>query len=222
MAEPQPSRQVAAVKATRRPRGTPRRLLLEAAQDLFARQDYRSTTTLQIAEQAGVLEHLLFRTFGSKAALFREAVVAPFVRLVADFSESFVTLTPGTAVDEEVGAEFLGAVYDLFAANRGLMMTLQSADALSDEELTETGIHDIGGAVATVGRLGARGIDIKGLTTQHHELAARSTIAMVIGMAAFSGTLFDGQPPSRDAIVDELTQMTLHGFLHRGRDLIRQ
>jgi AcrR family transcriptional regulator len=209
------SRPGTAPKATRRPRGTPRRLLLEAAQDLFARQDYRSTTTQQIAERAGVLEHLLFRNFGSKAALFREALVTPFVDLVDSFSDTFSTLTPDNAVDEEVAADFLGALYDLLVANRGLMLTLQAADALSEEDLTETGIHDIGRALATLGRLGAEGIDIKGLTTHHHELAARSTVAMVAGLAAFGAPLFDGRLPSRDAIVDELTQMTLHGFLHR-------
>ena len=112
-------------------------------------------------------------------------------------------------------AEFLGALYDLLVANRGLMMTLQSADAFSEEELTEAGIHDIGRAMATLGRIGAQGIDIKGLTSRHHDLAARSTVAMVAGMAAFGTTLFDARPPSRDAIVEELTQMTLHGFLHR-------
>ena len=77
---------LAGSKATRRPRGEPRRLLLDAARALFARQDYRSTTTKEIAERAGVLEHLLFRQFGSKAALFHEAVVVPFTQLVEDFS----------------------------------------------------------------------------------------------------------------------------------------
>ena len=65
----------APAKATRRARGAPRLLLLDAARTLFARQDYRSTTTREIADTAGVLEHLLFRQFGSKAALFNEAVV---------------------------------------------------------------------------------------------------------------------------------------------------
>ncbi len=74
-------------KATRRPRGEPRRLLLDAARDLFARQDYRSTTTREIAEAAGVAEHLLFRNFGSKAALFHEALVVPFTSFVDEFRE---------------------------------------------------------------------------------------------------------------------------------------
>ena len=53
---------------------------------LFARQDYRSTTTKEISEAAGVAEHLLFRNFGSKAALFNEAVVVPFLQIIDGFS----------------------------------------------------------------------------------------------------------------------------------------
>ena len=74
---------------SRRPRGEPRKLLLAAARDLFARQDYRSTTTREIAEAAGVTEHLLFRNFGSKAGLFREALVLPFTEFVDDFGRTW-------------------------------------------------------------------------------------------------------------------------------------
>ena len=49
-------KQPAPVAAVRRPRGEPRRLLLDAARTLFAGQDYRSTTTREIAQAAGVSE----------------------------------------------------------------------------------------------------------------------------------------------------------------------
>lgn len=202
-------------KATRRPRGAPRQLLLAAARDLFARQDYRRTTTKEIAEAAGVAEHLLFRHFGSKASLFREALVAPFVDLVDAFRLRWQTLSPETAVEEDVGRDFLGSLYDLFVENRGLVTTLWSADALTDEERTEAGIPRIGAALAVLGRIGSEGIDLKGLRSGDDGFAAQSTVAMVAGMAAFGSTFFGGRPPSRDDIVEELTQMTLHGFLHR-------
>ena len=208
---PQPS----PVKQTRRPHGAPKRLLLEAARELFARQDYRSTTTREIAEHARVAEHLLFRSFGSKAALFREALVAPFIDLVDSFSERWPTISPESAVEEEIGSEFLGSLYDLFVANRGLVVTLLAADALSEEELAESGIRDIARALAVIGRIGSEGIDRLGMHSDHPELAATATVAMVAGMAAFGTTLFGGRPRSRAAIVEELTQMTLHGFLHR-------
>ncbi len=81
-------------QGSRRPRGAPRKLLLAAARDLFARQDYRSTTTREIAEAAGVTEHLLFRNFGSKAGLFREALVLPFTEFVDDFGRTWNSVVP--------------------------------------------------------------------------------------------------------------------------------
>jgi AcrR family transcriptional regulator len=203
-------------KATRRPRGEPRRLLLDAARTLFARQDYRTTTTKEIAETAGVLEHLLFRQFGSKAALFNEAVVRPFVQLVDDLNAQWDSLPRGPESSEAVARDFCGALYDLFLANRGLVMTLWTADALTDEELTETGVAEIDRALGTLAELGGKGLDLLGIDEGHPDLAARSSLAMVAGMAAFSATFFGGTRPPRDVVVEELVQATLHGFLHRG------
>jgi len=190
-------------------------LLLDAARTLFARQDYRTTTTKEIADTAGVLEHLLFRNFGSKAALFREAVVVPFLKIVDDLSSRWESFEPGPESSEVVAREFLGALYDLFVANRGLIMTLWGADALTKEELKETGIADIDRALAVLGQLGGKGSDLLGIRADNHDLAARSTVAMVAGMAAFGATFFGGKRPRRDAVVEELAQATLHGFLHR-------
>ncbi len=202
-------------KTTRRRRGAPRLLLLESARTLFARQDYRSTTTREIAEGAGVLEHLLFRQFGSKAALFNEAVVVPFMALVEDLNAGWESIEPVPENQEAVATAFLGALYDLFLENRGLVLTLWSADALTDEELEETGIVEIDRALAILGELGGKGFDILDIEADSQDLAARSTVAMVAGMAAFGATFFGGTRPPRDVVVDELVQATLHGFLHR-------
>ena len=202
-------------KVTRRPRGEPRRLLLDAARTLFARQDYRSTTTREIAEAAGVAEHLLFRHFGSKAALFREALVVPFTSFVDDFAETWESVDPDATDEEEFAAQFVGHLYDLFVEHRGLVMTLWASDALSREELTEAGIADINRVLAVLGRIGAEGMDIRGMRSVRSDLVARSTVAMIVGMAAFRSTFFGAKQPSREAIVEELTQAILHGFLHR-------
>jgi AcrR family transcriptional regulator len=205
----------AAPKATRRPRGSARPLLLDAARDLFSRQDYRSTTTREIAELAGVAEHLLFRNFGSKATLFREALVVPFIELIDDFASRWTETIALDPTEEDVARGFIGAMYDVFVEHRGLLMTLWSADALSEQERADTGIVDIDRALAVLSDLGAEGIDLRGLAGGQPDLAARSSVAMVAGMAAFGSTFFGGHRPSRTAIVEELTQATLHGFLHR-------
>jgi AcrR family transcriptional regulator len=191
--------------------------VLDAARDLFARQDYRSTTTREIAEAAGVAEHLIFRNFGSKAALFREALVVPFTTFVDDFSETWRALAPGETDEETLARQFVGQLYDLFVGNRGLVMTLWASDSLSDEEQAEAGIAEVDRALAVLGRIGAEGMDILGMRAEHPDLTARSTVAMVAGMAAFRSTAFGGERPPRDVVVDQLTQTVLHGLLHRER-----
>lgn len=202
-------------KPARRARGAPRLLLLDSARALFARQDYRSVTTREIADRAGVLEHLLFRQFGSKAALFNESVVMPFLQLVEDLNDRWESFERGPESSEAIAHQFLGALYDLFVDNRGLVMTLWTADALTGDELVETGIVEIERALAILGQLGGKGFELLGIRNSSQDLAARSTVAMVAGMSAFSSTFWGGERPPRDLIVEELTQATLHGFLHR-------
>jgi AcrR family transcriptional regulator len=202
-------------RATRRPRGEPRRLLLDAARDLFSRQDYRSTTTREIAEAAGVAEYLLFRQFGSKAALFREALVLPFTDFVDEFGRTWQAVVPEETDEDELARHFVGQLYDVFAEHRGLVVTLLASEGLSEEELADAGIADVQRALAALGRISAEGMDLRGMRSSHPALAAYSTVAMIAGMAALRSTYFGTKPPSRDAIVDELTQSVLHGFLHR-------
>lgn len=205
----------AGVPATRRARGEPRRLLLEAARDLFSRQDYRSTTTREIAEAAGVAEYLLFRQFGSKAALFREALVRPFIDFVAEFGRTWRAVVPEKADEDELARHFVGQLYDVFADHRGLVATLLSSEGLSEAEMADAGIADIQRSLAALGQISAEGMDLRGMQSSRPDLAAYSTVAMIAGMAALRSTYFGAAQPSRETIVDELTQAVLHGFLHR-------
>jgi AcrR family transcriptional regulator len=199
----------------RRPRGAPRKLLLAAARDLFARQDYRSTTTREIAEAAGVTEHLLFRNFGSKAGLFREALVLPFTGFVDDFGGTWDSVVPEETDEKELARRFVGQLYDVFVEHQGLLLTLMAAEALSEEEMAEAGIADIRRALTVLSGIGAEGMRIRGMRSSEPDLPAHSTVAMIAGMAALRSTYFGTEQPSREAIVDELVQAILHGFLHR-------
>jgi AcrR family transcriptional regulator len=203
------------VRAVRRPRGEPRRLLLDAARELFARQDYRSTTTREIAEAAGVSEYLLFRHFGSKAGLFREALVLPFTGFVDEFGRTWQSVVPEETVEEELARHFVGQLYDVIVEHRGLLLTLAAAEAFSEEEIADAGIADIRRAIAVLGQISVEGMQLRGLRSNQPDLPAHSTVAMIVGMVALRSSFFGQKSPSREAIVDELVQATLHGFLHR-------
>jgi AcrR family transcriptional regulator len=200
---------------SRRPRGEPRRLLLDAARELFARQDYRTTTTREIAEAAGVSEYLVFRNFGSKAGLFREALVLPFTSFVDDFGRTWQSVVPEETDEEELARHFVGQLYDLIVEHRGLLLTLAASETFSDEEIADAGIAEIRRAIAVLGQIGAEGMSLRGMRSTERDLPAHSTVAVVVGMVALRSTFFGEKPPPRDAIVDELVQAILHGFLHR-------
>lgn len=203
------------VQAIRRPRGEPRRLLLDAARELFARQDYRSTTTREIAEAAGVSEYLLFRHFGSKAALFREALVLPFTDFVDEFGRTWQSVVPEETNEEDLARHFVEQLYDLVVKHRGLVLTLVASEAFSEEEIADAGIGDIRRALAVLGQIGAEGMRIRGMRSSQTDLPAHSTVAMIVGMVALRSTFFGTKQPTREAIVDELVQAILHGLLHR-------
>jgi len=204
-------------KATRRPRGEPRRLLLEAARELFSTQGFRGTSTREIAERADVSETLMFRYFGSKVGLLREALVLPFVEFVEDFNKKWQEGVGTDLGDEEMTRRFVGDLYDLFRDNQGLVVLLWAADAQTGNELAELGVFDeINQELQVLVEIGStEAVRRQGKALRRQDLATRSTLAMVAGMAVFGESFYGKRRPSRRDIVEELTQAVLHGHLHR-------
>ncbi|MFP4597952.1 MAG: TetR/AcrR family transcriptional regulator [Persicimonas sp.] len=62
--------------------------ILHSAIRVFARSTYHGATTKSISEEAGVTEALIYRYFGSKRALFTEAVHNTSERLVQGLEEA--------------------------------------------------------------------------------------------------------------------------------------
>ena len=73
--------------------------ILEATLELLGRVGYRGTTTREIAQRAGVNEVTLFRRFGSKESLAREAITHAQKQLKRAFEEKNRERTGDVAVD---------------------------------------------------------------------------------------------------------------------------
>jgi len=197
---------------SRRSRGEPRRLLIEAARGLFNERGYSGATTREIADRAGVSETLMFRYFGSKVGVFQEAMVQPFV----EFVQAFVAQGEAgdfSDVDDETASRLLiGGLFDLFHTHRGLVTMFWSADVMGESELSESGVltevQEQFDALISFGRSEMRARHSE-LPAQH--LTTRVTMAMVIGMAAFGESFYGHTRPKRDAIVEELVQAVLYG-----------
>lgn len=92
-----------------------RQRILDAAKEVYAQHGFRGATTRLIAIQAGVNEVTLFRTFGSKAALF-EALMQEHV------AKSPVPDLPDNPVDPELEmTQWCAGILGYLRENRGLI-----------------------------------------------------------------------------------------------------
>src|SRR5437016_3595210 len=103
-------------------RGHGRRLVLAAAMELFAENEFSEVTTKEIAVRAGVTEPVLFRHFGSKAVLFEEAATAPFQEFMHGYLESWKSgRIPGQGDVLQLARDFYGRLYDVLVAHRKML-----------------------------------------------------------------------------------------------------
>jgi AcrR family transcriptional regulator len=204
-------------RTTRRRRGEARQLLLEAGHELFARQGFTNTSTREIADRAGVAEPLLFRHFGAKVGLFREALVGPFLEFVEDFRSKWDTGTLAPLDDEEIIRQFVGDLYELFQLHRGLVLTLWASDAQSLKDFAGSGIFDdIDRGMHVLQTIGtAETVRRKRRPAYDSDLNIRVLLAMIAGVAISENVRDVTLPPSRADIIEELVQTILHGRLHR-------
>jgi AcrR family transcriptional regulator len=205
---------------SRRRRGEPRKLLLDAANEIFTAKGFAGTSTREIAERAGVSETLMFRYFGSKVGLFREALVTPFADFVQSFNERWkMALDEGFDV-EKLTRQFISELFDLFRSHRGLVVMLWSADAQTESELAEAGVFDeVVEHLQTLVQIGSASAErAGGFSEPSHDLLTRSTLSMVAGMAVFGRSFYGPKPPKRAEIIDALTLISLRTHMPDATD----
>lgn len=198
-----------------------RSLILGAARELFAESGYASVSTRAIASRCGVAEALIFRHFGSKAALFNAAVQIPFDEFLEEF---VIAWQRGSRTRDDVqyrAGFYLAGLYDRLMDNRDLLVALLRAS--SEDDLEPGAVRGLDAsplgqyldrieelASKSLGQVGWPGVDV--------HIAVRATFAMVVGMAMCDEWLFPSgrDHPDRGRILNEMQQFMVHGLAHRG------
>jgi len=191
-----------------------RAAIIDAARRLFGEKGYGGTTTREIARRAGVHETTLFRAFGSKANIFREAIATSFEELTTElFIETSVEDVLDMDIDES-SRYFIWRLYDLLHDQRDILLTVLAADAHEGE--VSGGVHTIGGIEAHLVRterlieeVRARRSDVPRLVDA--ALIARFTFALVLALVVFGDWLLPGgYQEDRDRLVDQIGAFVVH------------
>lgn len=202
--------------SARRSRGTPRRLLLEAAHELFRSQGYAATSTREIARHATVSETLLFRYFESKAGLYREAVVLPFFDIIRSANEKWRAGFGTTDPDEKAVRELIGELYDVFRNDRALVAMLWAPRAMTDDPAMLCIIDEVNDVLQAIVQTSSTPVAHPNNTpVSQQDLATRTTLIMIAAMAVFGSPFYGNRRPARTEVVAALTRATLQGHLRR-------
>ncbi|MBU6265952.1 MAG: TetR/AcrR family transcriptional regulator [Sphingomonadales bacterium] len=134
---PPAKRAKAAPKVTRKraylPAAERRRLIVEAAQEVFARSNLQGARTRDIAAAASVNQATVFEHFESKEALFHAAVVQPLIDVMRGMHER-VSQYETAASPDELGAMAHGSALANLAEMVEIL-PLMTAALFSDQEL---------------------------------------------------------------------------------------
>ncbi len=182
---------------------------------MFNRKGYAGASTREIASEADVSESLIFRYFGSKAGLFREAMVVPFVALVDRHIERRLADPDRFKHPRQASHAFIGDMYDTFHEHRALAMSLFTSDVMQDSALAEEGVLDtLREQVERLASFGTEETRLQGANVPEgtSTIATRALLALTAGMSMVGESLLS-ESLSRDVIVDEINDWLVNRYL---------
>jgi len=165
-------------------------------------------------------EALVYRYFKSKAQLFDDAVAESIRDCISDYVESMRQAPESLTPVDVPTREFFGRFYDALYENRRLFLTFVAAHAFEDDviALASSSGSDFpfGQMLDELRAFVEETAKLNGLPDQDWDLLTRWVILFIVGIMMEEWILPPAdEPNSRDEIVEELTQLWVHGMVHR-------
>lgn len=198
--------------------GRGRGLLLEAARELFIEKGYAGASTKEIAERAELSESMLFRHFGSKAGLFREAVLTPFQSYMSAFLDDWEARPRGRRDPVDEARDLYRGLYELLEDNGGLIRALIAAE-LSEGPLLRDGIP-IGAILERFEKVALAESEIRHFRPLDPTVVTRLMFGMAFAVALGGQTMYAGATrpqPDPETWIEEMAMLTIHGTLGPAR-----
>jgi AcrR family transcriptional regulator len=190
-------------------------VLISAAQELFAERGYRSATTRQIADRAGVSEDLIFRYFDSKAGLLSASVVQPLLRSINGLRVEWVdNQALHILPNDELIRRFVAGLYGLLEENRiigqALLQVLtEDSTGLLLAELRSRLLDTLEPMVAATDGF----LTDRGLRRTDAALQLRLMMILVAASAIYLPATYPAaELPARKQVVDEIAALIVSGL----------
>ena len=190
--------------------------LLSAAATVFGRKGLGGATTREIAELAGTSETAIYRRYHSKSDLFVAAAAEPFIQFLDHYRAVWLSQLDEQWEDDRLLRAFIGQVYDDLTARREALQALIAATddpgASAAVGMAKTRIEEIFSELGSIASERARRVG--GYAPERADTWLRLIVGMILSITAFGDWLLPGDRthPSRDEVVDSITELVLHGI----------
>lgn len=204
--------------------GTGRARLLTVAREVFAEKGYRGATTRDIAERASLTEPMVFRHFGSKAALFEEAAVEPVVTFIDDYVAEWDAREHGSADAVLEARGFLAGLLEVLHSDRELLVAILAAGQFDEalEPAAKRLQQAFGRVIDGFEKLIAAEFALRGLRTPDQPAFARVLLGIVVALALHADWLTlgeNGRSVSFDRMLDEAARVAVYGVRPTQREV---
>jgi len=184
-----------------------RHLVVKAATALFAERGYARVATRDIAKRADVTPSQLFAQFGTKARLYEVAIVKPYLETVSSFAERWRSDPVRTVAPAQVYRVLVNELFEVTAAEPGLMTALIIAQA-HEESLVEEiapSLRQVDDALRPLEDL------VRGPEPDEPVLGIRLTHGTVMAAVQFRCWLAT-HLPDRESTVTAMTDLLTHSI----------
>lgn len=209
------ARRPPAVTRQRRSTAEVRALILSVAEEVFARRGYADASTVEIARLAGVERSVLYRHFGSKTGLFREAIAAPFLRFIESWSPPPIDRLPADLPDALLMRHFVAGLFEQLMAHRQAMVLLLYRSDELDPELREHVVRTIREGLDSLSEPIRANMTARQFPAEHADLAVRTVVSMVVGLVALPPDIFSAAPAGEELVLSYSSAMIMHGLALR-------
>jgi AcrR family transcriptional regulator len=194
--------------------GTGRDRLLVSARAVFAEKGFRGATTRDIAKRAELTEPMVFRYFGSKAALFEEAAVEPVVAFMDGYVEEWGAREHGSTDAVREVRDFTSRLLDVLDADRELLVAIMAAGQFDPalEPAADRLQEAFGRIIEMFEGMIETEFTIRELETPDRPAFARVLLGLVVAFSLHGDWLQIGTGGvSQDRMLDEAARMTVFG-----------
>lgn len=187
-----------------------RKIVLEAARQVFMEQGYGGASMRPIAARAGITEAMLYRICPSKQELFEDAVAAPVeeaVNRTAELAADFVDASDLADIKER-SRKFAIGLIDAMKEVAPLMMAMMLTDK-------KTGEHFYRTRFAPALEQTTQVIEGEAAFWEHRTLNPTLIVKSVFGMCwflALDGRFGSGRAASSEELADHVMELVFEGL----------